>query len=201
MRVILYLAALAPLLASASYVAEVNHAMREVDTLYVSTALEDYQPGSNSTLNKRTKIKDCFKSVGNLNDCFDLGNNIKGIVDGLATLVKRWTDDKDCSVHTGAIDGVQFRYDATGNGNLCGTTAELETIRGAIDEALKTNVDGKCKKVCLQMTHSGTWHGYFSFTPAGGPAPPDCGDNNYGSCHSYGKQSDPGRRELIGGEN
>ncbi|KAJ7048479.1 hypothetical protein C8F01DRAFT_1239612 [Mycena amicta] len=201
MRVILYLAALAPLLASASYVAEVNHAMREVDTLYVSTALEDYQPGSNSTLNKRTKIKDCFKSVGNLNDCFDLGNNIKGIVDGLATLVKRWTDDKDCSVHTGAIDGGAVPLRCHGQRHLCGTTAELETIRGAIDEALKTNVDGKCKKVCLQMTHSGTWHGYFSFTPAGGPAPPDCGDNNYGSCHSYGKQSDPGRRELIGGEN
>ncbi|KAJ7917766.1 hypothetical protein B0H13DRAFT_1994365 [Mycena leptocephala] len=192
MFTILCLAAAAPLLASGAYVAEMNHAPRSVNTLFVSTALEYYEPNA-TAIEKRTNIKDCFKSVGDLNNCFDLGKNIKSIVDGLGLLVKRWTDDKDCSIHTGALDGLQFRYEATGNGNLCGTTAQLETLRGAIDEALKKNVDGKCNKnVCLRMTHGGTWHGYFSFSPAGGPAP----------AHCYGEGSDPGRRAVIaGGEN
>ncbi|KAJ7094095.1 hypothetical protein C8R44DRAFT_574860, partial [Mycena epipterygia] len=115
---------------------------------------------------KRLSITDCVTAtVGPLNACFQLANNIRPIGSNIASFIFSRASANDCSVHTGTIDGVQWRYTATGSS--CDTTAQLTTIRGAIDAFLKETVDNKCINVCLRMTHGGTWTGYLLVTPAG----------------------------------
>ncbi|KAJ7463163.1 hypothetical protein FB451DRAFT_945372, partial [Mycena latifolia] len=114
---------------------------------------------------KRLSIEDCIKIAEALNTCYTLGSNIRAIGSAISSWVKSRSDANDCTVHTGAIDGVQWRYSATGNN--CDSTAQIMTIRGAIDAFLAENVDGRCSNVCLRMTHGGTWTGYLSLTPVG----------------------------------
>ncbi|KAJ7854106.1 hypothetical protein B0H14DRAFT_2210257, partial [Mycena olivaceomarginata] len=83
----------------------------------------------------------------------------------IANWVKGRANAHDCTVHSGTIDGVQLRFYAAGG--KCGTTAQENTIRGAIDAFLKENVGGACHAMCLRMTHGGTWKGYLSLTPVG----------------------------------
>ncbi|KAJ7463183.1 hypothetical protein FB451DRAFT_1180281 [Mycena latifolia] len=188
------LAATAPLLVPAAYVVGPDVTARELgSTLFVSTALEYFEPNA-TALEKRLSITDCIKIAAGVNTCFTLGNNIRAIGSSIGSWIKSRSDAHDCTVHTGAIDGVQWRYSATGSN--CDSTAQLATIRGAIDAFLKENVNGRCSNICLRMTHGGTWTGYLSVTPTGSSAPPDCGTANYGSCELHGDGSDLGGRAV-----
>ncbi|KAJ7614860.1 hypothetical protein FB45DRAFT_1109064, partial [Roridomyces roridus] len=145
---------------------------------------------TNHTLSKRTQIRDCILYSTSLSQCYaglSDSNSVKFIGDTIGGWVKSRSDSNDCSVFSGSVDGVQWRYYASGD---CSTTADLTTIRGAIDSFLSNNVNGRCQQMCLQMNHGGTWNGYLSITPAGAPAPTDCGQINYGSCASYGGKND-----------
>ncbi|KAJ7436850.1 hypothetical protein FB451DRAFT_1193644 [Mycena latifolia] len=185
----LALAATAPLLVPAAYVVDTGVNAREMsNVLYVRTALEDYEPNANATaLDKRTSISDCIKIAAAVNTCFELANNIRAIGSSIASLISGSSGAHDCSVHTGSIDGIQWRYSATGQN--CDTTAELTTIRGAVDAFLEH-----------LMTHGGTWTGFLSVTPTGSPAPPDCGTTDYGSCVATGTKDDLGARsaQMLG---
>ncbi|KAJ6568641.1 hypothetical protein B0H19DRAFT_845771, partial [Mycena capillaripes] len=118
-------------------------------------------------IEKRTDINDCIKYVQSGSACFDITSNIRTIGSTIATVAYGSSNALDCSVHTGSIDGVQWRYFGTGPGSECDTSAELKTIRGAIDAFLQDSVQGECQEVCLQMTHGGTWTGFLSVSPVG----------------------------------
>ncbi|KAJ7232559.1 hypothetical protein C8J57DRAFT_1578882 [Mycena rebaudengoi] len=156
--------------------------------IYLSTALEHIEHNA-IAIEKRLSIDDCTKYVNLANQYFNLGNNIHAIGSSIASVAFGSSSANDCSVHSGSIDGVQWRYYATGTG--CGTTVGLATIRGAIDAWLRDSVNGKCQEVFLRMTH---WTGFLSVSPAGAPAPSDCGPDNYGSCVEHGDGSDFGAR-------
>ncbi|KAJ7436857.1 hypothetical protein FB451DRAFT_1570906 [Mycena latifolia] len=194
------LAATAPLLVPAAYVVDTGvvetgvTARDVVPALFVRTELERFEYNTSTTVEKRLSIDDCIKYVELANACFDLGNNIRAIGSSIASVVFGSSGAKDCSVHTGSIDGLQWRYYATGRN--CDTTAQLKTIRGAIDAFLRDSVNGKCQEACLKMTHGGTWTGYLSVSPVGAPAPSDCGPDGYGSCVEHGDGSDLGRVTL-----
>ena len=65
---------------------------------------------------------------------------------------------------TGSLGGFECRYQVIG-GN-CDTTAELETISGAIEHHLKTVENGQlCSTDCLDLTHGGTWNGFLLIGP------------------------------------
>ncbi|KAJ7453852.1 hypothetical protein FB451DRAFT_665601 [Mycena latifolia] len=178
---VLCIAATAPLLVPAAYVVDTGMTARDlVPVLYVKTELERFEHNTNATIEKRTDITDCIKYVEEGTACFDISSNIRTIGSTIATVAFGSSSVKDCSVHTGSIDGVQWRYYGTGPGSECDTSAELKTIRGALDAFLQDSVDGECKEVCLQMTHGGTWTGFLSVSPVGSAAPSDCGNSGYG---------------------
>jgi hypothetical protein len=194
---VLCVAVTAPLIVSAAYVVDGgNNAPAIVPALYVKTDLERFEHNTSATIEKRTDINDCIKEVEST-DCFHISSNIRTIGSTIATVAYGNSNALDCSVHTGSVDGVQWRYYATGPGNECDTSAELRTIRGAIDAFLQDSVDGECKQVCLQMTHGGTWTGFLSVTPVGSAAPTDCGNSGYGTCEAHGDSTDLGARAEI----
>ncbi|KAJ6517861.1 hypothetical protein DFH09DRAFT_1332065 [Mycena vulgaris] len=198
---LLIAASTTPHLASAAYIitdsdAASNLLMRTVgDTRYVSTALESFEPNATTPHEKRLSVKDCFKVIGAVNQCFELGNNLRPIGSSIATFILGRFKAHDCTIHGASIGGLQWRYSATGRN--CDSTAQLKTIRGAIDAFLKDHVDGKCGNVCLKMTHDGTWTGYLSVTPVGAPAPVNCGADSFDSCVEHGSGSDLGARSEI----
>ncbi|KAJ7124264.1 hypothetical protein C8R44DRAFT_783245 [Mycena epipterygia] len=195
---VLCIAATAPLLASAAYVVDTGMTARDlVPVLYVKTELERFEHNTSATIEKRTDITDCIKYVQSGQACFEITSNIRTIGSTIATVAFGSSSAKDCSVHTGSIDGVQWRYFGTGPGSECDTSAELKTIRGALDAFLQDSVQGECQEVCLQMTHGGTWTGFLSVSPVGSPAPSDCGPSGYGSCAAHGDSTDLGARAEI----
>ncbi|KAJ7094094.1 hypothetical protein C8R44DRAFT_749616 [Mycena epipterygia] len=329
------IASATPFLVSAAYVVTDGLERRASDsTLYVTTALEEFEKNATTAHDKRLSVKDCVKTVVVLNACFELGNNIAAIGSSIGGWIYSRSSANDCSVHTGTIDGydeqrehatdwglargaqcqcvfvsttntsymrdvtgsflsrtpsshvlggtrlglgrqrgegseeeqdaggreregkeqggrkgkegegeescawgcagvvrssasrrmtsrscvsyhhvtsqqtreeglcvqvlcvsavfarlysactgfhfhLRWRYTATGSN--CDTTAQLTTIRGAIDAFLKESVEGQCRNVCLQMTHGGTWIGYLSVSPVGAPPPQGCTTDGFGS--------------------
>ncbi|KAJ7789033.1 hypothetical protein B0H14DRAFT_3892120 [Mycena olivaceomarginata] len=190
----LFLAAAAPLLVLAASVLGTDVTARELDaTRYVSVSLEHFEPNA-TALQKRDTIQDCTKPGTPVSTCFLLGPNLRSIGTSIASFVKSRSEAQDCRVHTGAIDAVQWRYYTVSTNGLCDTTAGLTTIRGAIDAFLEEYVNGWCSNVCLRMSHYGAWTGYLSVSPAGSPAPADCGADNYDTCETHGDEADLGAR-------
>ncbi|KAJ7436847.1 hypothetical protein FB451DRAFT_1417215 [Mycena latifolia] len=129
----LCLAATAPLLVPAAYVVDTGATARDVGSaVYVSTALEHFGPNV-TTLEGRTSITKCIKIAAAINTCFTLGNNIRAIGSSIASLIYGSSAANDCNVHTGSVDGAQWRFQAA---NDCHTTADLDTIRGDADALL-----------------------------------------------------------------
>jgi hypothetical protein len=121
-----------------------------VDALFMSARLEDFEANANVTaLEKRTNIQDCIKVAAALNTYFKLRENVQAIGSNIANWVKGRANAHDCTVHSGTIDGVQWRFYAAGG--KCGTTAQENTIRGAIDAFLEEHVGGVCHAMCLRM--------------------------------------------------
>lgn len=83
---------------------------------------------------------------------------------GIAGLVKGGSDKHDCKAHSGFIDEANWKVYATGKN--CDTSAELETIQGAIAEYLRSVDDEICGVQCLKMTAGGK---QFLFRWATGP--------------------------------
>lgn len=197
---LLYVAAVAPLLISAASITDTPQRRgNDLDTVYVTTALESFEKNATThSPSKRLSINDCLGPInaaaGALNSCFELANNLRALGSTIGSVIYTSSSNKDCTLHTGTVDGVQWRYSATGED--CTTNAQLKTIRGAVDAWLKAGVEGQCKNVCLRMTHGGTWTGYVSLTPPGGPAPKDCSTAAYGSCQLHGDGSDLGARDC-----
>ena len=99
------------------------------------------------------------------------------------------SDARDCNEHNGSIDSVNYRATATGDG--CNTTAQLDTIQGALLVYFRTLQSKVCGVSCLRLTHGGTGTGYLTLAPEGtGVSGYYCGDANfYGACVSGGNRN------------
>jgi len=148
----------------------------------------------NQTLSPRRLIDICVKDSGRAAVCSSIAGIVTTIGIAIATSAKGSSND-GCKVHSGAIDDVHWRVYATGkNGKQsdCGTTAQVNTIAGAIDEYLRDVDKDVCGVHCLKMTHGGTWAGYVTLAPAGLPL-----DNYYcGSAYSFGDCVHGGKKDA-----
>jgi len=150
-------------------------------------------PG-NHTLAPRTPVNICVKDSGRAGVCVAIAGIVTTIGVAIGNSVKGSSND-GCKVHSGAIDDVHWKVYATGkNGKQtdCGTTAQVSTIAGAIDEYLRDVDKDVCGVHCLRMTHGGTWAGYVSLAPAGLPV-----DNYYcGPAYSFGSCVNGGKNDA-----
>ncbi|GKU08152.1 hypothetical protein FLAG1_09971 [Fusarium langsethiae] len=82
-------------------------------------------------------------------------------------VVKHASNVKTCSTFTGYAGPnreIFYRYRSTGR--YCDTTAEQETIAGAIEHHIKKHGSKVCGTECLDLSHGGTWNGYLAIGPA-----------------------------------
>lgn len=109
--------------------------------------------------------------------------------------------DKNCGVvsHDANQGGVVMRYIYSASGRDCDTTAQKETIDGALDKAYNQYIHLHPKHVwCLDSTHGGNWKGYLLIGPKDAfPSSISCGAVNIGTCVSGGK-NDIHHRDLDG---
>lgn len=109
---------------------------------------------------------------------------------GIASQVKSDSKANDCTEHTGAIDGVHWSVYAEGRN--CDTTAQLDTIAGAIAVYLRKQNSSVCGTHCIRMDHGGTWNGYVTLAPAGQNI-----DNFYcGRAYTFGQCGSGGNGDI-----
>ncbi|KAL3469679.1 hypothetical protein BJX99DRAFT_67653 [Aspergillus californicus] len=58
--------------------------------------------------------------------------------------------------------GVNWYYYVTTTGENCDTTAESKTITEAIERAWNEVAERKYDYACINLSHSGTWHGHLA---------------------------------------
>lgn len=142
---------------------------------------------STSALERRKDVTVC-EYIGAAASCLVIASNTYQLVNYLANVIRSAAANQSCGKFTGTYLNVKYRYQA--NGKNCDTTAEQDTIAGAIDHHLKT-VDNNelCATECLDLTHGGTWDGYLLIGP--GDSFEDsmyCGPTlDFDNCSSGGK--------------
>ncbi|KAJ5876507.1 uncharacterized protein N7529_002091 [Penicillium soppii] len=88
-------------------------------------------------------------------------------VSAIAGGIKELSNQHDCRVMSGSINGISWSYHSMGA--HCDTTAQLDTIAGAIKKYLDKSEHYKvCGTQCLRLEHGGTWNGWLKFGPASG---------------------------------
>ncbi|WZH42128.1 uncharacterized protein QYS62_003096 [Fusarium acuminatum] len=125
--------------------------------------LEDFQP-EDSALEKRRNVRVCERILAAGSACVVIGGAIKSAVLQISSSIKHASNMKTCTTFTGR---------AGPNGELfyryrrhCDTTAQQETIAGALEHHFKKHGTKMCGTQCLDLTHGGTWNGYLAIGPA-----------------------------------
>ncbi|KAM0721938.1 hypothetical protein Q7P37_002863 [Cladosporium fusiforme] len=114
---------------------------------------------------KRRNVDICTRDSGRAAVCVGIAQLFSTLTIAIATNVKS-SSGGECEEHSGALDNVHWRVYATGkNGHVCGTTAQLKTIEGAIAKYLRDVDKRVCGVQCIRMTHGGTWTGYVTLSP------------------------------------
>ncbi|KAK7961257.1 hypothetical protein PG988_012471 [Apiospora saccharicola] len=156
---------------------------------------EELSPDSNTTdisqLEKRRNVDFCWRDLNNANFCLALvgtGGTLAGLVLTATSMAKGGSDAHDCSSHVSAYDSVNIEFHATGR--HCDTTAQWNTIQGAIKKFINGLDDTDCGVSCLKLTHGGTWAGYVTFAPKGtDPSHYHCGAaDEWNGCGSGGEK-------------
>ncbi|KAK7016303.1 hypothetical protein R3P38DRAFT_2993844 [Favolaschia claudopus] len=142
-------------------------------------------PNSNSTdVAGRRNVDYCIASAAQTGNCIQAAAFLSAIGIGIASILKSDSDNNDCTVHSGGVDGVTWTVNATGeNGAQCDTSAELKTIAGAIDVYLRAQNMSVCGVHCIRLTHGGTYSGYVTL------AAPNMNPNTFycGSAYTFGQ--------------
>ncbi|KAF4418917.1 hypothetical protein FACUT_11638 [Fusarium acutatum] len=112
----------------------------------------EYFESEDSALERRRNV--CERILAITSHCVVIGNALK-----------------TCTTFTGCAGpggNLFYRYLETSqsNGRHCDTTAEQETIAGAIERHIKRHGHKICGTECLNLTHGGTWYGYLLIGPA-----------------------------------
>ncbi|KAJ0141878.1 Uncharacterized protein HZ326_15280 [Fusarium oxysporum f. sp. albedinis] len=158
----------------------VNEAVKMPDSLALYH-LEDFE-SEDSALEKRRhvtvslyhgglptvliSVKVCERIITITSHCVIIGGAIK-LTWRSGAAIKHASNVKTCSTftgHAGPNSNLFYRYRSTGR--HCDTTAEQETIAGAIEHHIKNHGHKICGTQCLELTHGGTWHGYLLIGPA-----------------------------------
>ncbi|KAG5771170.1 hypothetical protein H9Q72_002163 [Fusarium xylarioides] len=109
----------------------------------------------------------CERIITITSYCVIIGGAIKDGILQISAAIKHASNVKTCSTftgHAGPNGNVFYRYRSTGR--HCDTTAEQETIAGAIEHHINNHGHKICGTQCLELTHGGTWHGYLLIGPA-----------------------------------
>ncbi|GAA5929932.1 uncharacterized protein JCM15063_004668 [Sporobolomyces koalae] len=150
----------------------------------------DMTASNATTLEKRVDVKACFKKE-NAGHCIAILGIGATVALGIPPIVKSYSDNHDCRPHTGNIDGVYFKFYATGRN--CDTTAQTDTIRGALYEFIEGTgqKDQMCGTYCIKLTHKGTYAGYLMIGGDQGEVNNEyCGSKeNFTVCRSGGKNT------------
>lgn len=131
--------------------------------------------------------QDQTANASSIGVCVAIGAVTAQIALGIAALLKSDSNAHDCTAHSASIDGVTWKVYATGRN--CDTTAQLNTIQGAVTKYLEKQNKKVCGVHCLKLSHGGTYNGYVTIAPAGTPLDGYyCGEfNAFGNCVSGGK--------------
>lgn len=142
---------------------------------------------SERSLEKRLNVNICTVDVAHAGVCVAVGAVIAQVAFGIAGLVKSDSNAHDCTAHQASIDNVTWRVYATGRN--CDTTAQLETIQGAVTKYLEKQDKKVCGVHCLKLSHGGTYVGYLTIAPRGQSLDKYyCGEAyKFGDCVSGGK--------------
>ncbi|KAM5522391.1 hypothetical protein FOXYSP1_16282 [Fusarium oxysporum f. sp. phaseoli] len=143
----------------------VNEAVKMPDSLALYH-LEDFE-SEDSALEKRRHVTVCERIITITSHCVIIGGAIKERTWRSGAAIKHASNVKTCSTltgHAGPNSNLFYRYRSTGR--HCDTTAEQETIAGAIEHHIKNHGHKICGTQCLELIHGGTWHGYLLIGPA-----------------------------------
>lgn len=88
----------------------------------------------NSSLVERTPVNSCLAVLGGVSSCITIGSFIIQMCQTLAGGIKALSDQHSCNTMSGTIEGVRYTYHSTGR--HCDTTAQRDTIAGAIKKFL-----------------------------------------------------------------
>lgn len=152
----------------------------------------DYESSSNNTISKRTDVLDCSAKVAIVFAAFFSGASAAAawypILKKASKTVHKQSEDHNCGIVHHTQNKMRFTY--TSSGRNCDTTAQQETIQGALDKAYRNYVHNDYNGIwCMDLTHGGNWVGYLLVGPDG----PElwnnlsCGNNNSGRCVKGGK--------------
>jgi hypothetical protein len=142
---------------------------------------------TNLTLAKRTNVGICESKRASGSPCSYLGH-IYDTVNFIGARIKDQANQKSCGTVSGSVNDVSYKYYAAGQN--CDTTAEQQTIAGAIEHHLKYKNNGQlCDTECLDLTHSGSWNGHLLIGLSGSFASNAyCGPSlSFDNCDNGGK--------------
>ncbi|PYH82647.1 hypothetical protein BO82DRAFT_353611 [Aspergillus uvarum CBS 121591] len=90
---------------------------------------------------------------------------VYSLASGIAGFIIGQSEQKSCAKITGSLNGWQYEY--YGTGRNCDTTAQRETIHGALYHyfsSVESNMT--CGTQCLSLNHGGPYNGYLKFGKA-----------------------------------
>ncbi|APA16250.1 predicted protein [Sclerotinia sclerotiorum 1980 UF-70] len=116
------------------------------------------------SLAPRTDVTVC-QAIQTVSACLNIANILISWAKSTGALIKSLSDSGSCATSSGSLNGISFVYYTSGRN--CDTTAQEDTIQGAIKQHLE-NVDqgSLCGTQCLNLSHGGTWEGYLLIGPA-----------------------------------
>ncbi|PYI18141.1 hypothetical protein BO86DRAFT_410167 [Aspergillus japonicus CBS 114.51] len=128
-----------------------------------------YMQTTNTTPNNlavREPVQVCESSLSRMSQCATIAGFAFTTTASIAAAIWAWSHQKDCSYHSGTIEGWQYEFHATGRN--CDTTAQQKTIQGAIYHYL-TAIEGNtvCGTQCLSLKHGGSYAGYLKIGKVG----------------------------------
>ncbi|CCF58605.1 hypothetical protein KAFR_0F00115 [Kazachstania africana CBS 2517] len=164
-------------------------------------SLVHYFENDSVALEKRTDVKDCLNTVWK--GATWAVNNIEKITQWIRQLkvladeINDYSIKKQCGLMIGTSGEMKYAYSTTSKN--CDTTAEKDTIQGALDKAFEKYIVNNLNAVwCMELSHGGSWKGYALV--GHGESWPSyiwCGSGNKNTCASGGK-NDVIKRELDG---
>jgi len=145
---------------------------------------------SGTELFPRKQVQVCEAAVFGSRPVWESTRNKDNFAESMATLIKSRSDKHNCGIIRGEIDEISFNYRATGK--HCDTTAQSDTIQGALKKALRLpGKDSIYPTMCFRLSHkAGTWNGFLSVGPSKlfNKASPCDGSLRFDTCASGGKK-------------
>ncbi|KAI9372252.1 hypothetical protein BJX61DRAFT_534106 [Aspergillus egyptiacus] len=147
----------------------------------------DGQPAPDRWLQISLNETLCERILTATASCVVITNFAIYMAKSLASTIKELSDQGSCNSMRGTYESLSWVYHSSGRN--CDTTAQHDTIAGAIKKYLD-EADGNtlCGTECLRMDHGGTWDGWLKIGPtANFKSDAYCGPSlSFSSCLSGG---------------